>query len=87
MNGGSATGQGEVPSLLTSATGHPEQGCGGDTMGANLGEAEGKQMERARLAAKGYQEPDLKDGNVDIAGFVSRRSSHLQLIPLGPLET
>ena len=35
---------------------------------------------------KGYQAPDLRMGNVDIAGCVSRRSSHLQLISLGALR-
>ena len=31
-------------------------------------EVEGKHTAEARLVAKGYQDPDLKDGNVDIAG-------------------
>ena len=37
--------------------------------------------------AKGYQYPNLRMGNVEIAGRVSRRSSHLQVISLwGPEE-
>ena len=34
--------------------------------------------------AKGYQDPDLRNGNVDIASCVSCRSSHSQLISLWP---
>ena len=41
---------------------------------------------RARLAAKGCQDPDPRTGNVDIAGCVSRRPSHVQLISLGALK-
>ena len=41
---------------------------------------------KARFVATGYQGPDLRDGNVDIAGCVSRRSPHLQLISLGALK-
>ena len=33
----------------------------------------------------GFQDPDLRDGNVDFAGCVSRRSPHLRLISLGAL--
>ena len=40
----------------------------------------------ARLVAKGYQDPDLRDGNVDTAGCVGRRSSNLQPISLGALR-
>ena len=29
---------------------------------------------------------DLRNGNVDIAGCVSRRSSHLRLVSLGALK-
>ena len=46
---------------------------------------EGEKTVKARLAAKGYQDPDLRMGNVDIAGFVRRRSSHLRVISLGVL--
>ena len=35
---------------------------------------------KARLVAKGSQDPDIRDGNDDIAGCASRCSSHLQLI-------
>ena len=41
---------------------------------------------KARLAAKGHQAPDLCNDNVDIAGCVIRRLSHLQLISLGALK-
>ena len=41
---------------------------------------------KARLAANGYRDPDLRTGNVDTAGCASRRSSHLRLISLGALE-
>ena len=36
-------------------------------------EVDGGETVKARLAAKGYQDPDLLVGNVDIAGCVSRR--------------
>ena len=49
-------------------------------------EVDGQKTAKARLAVKGYQEPDLRMGNVDIACCVSRRSSHLQLISLGASE-
>ena len=48
-------------------------------------EVDGEKTIQARLVAKGYQDPDLRMGNVDIAGCVSRGSSHLQLIFLGAL--
>ena len=41
---------------------------------------------KARFVAKGYQDPDPRNGNVDIAGCVSRRSSHLESISLGALK-
>ena len=44
--------------------------------------ADGKKAAKARLVVKGYQDPDLKAGNMDIAGCVSRRSSYLQVISL-----
>ena len=37
---------------------------------------EGKKAAKARLEAKGHQDPDLKGGIVDISGCVSKRSSH-----------
>ena len=49
-------------------------------------EEKGKKTVEARLAAKGYRDPDLRNGNVGIAGCVSRRSSHLQRISLGDLK-
>ena len=48
-------------------------------------EVDGVKTVKARLVAKGFQGPDLRLGSVDIAGCVSRRSSHLQVIPLGAL--
>ena len=48
-------------------------------------EDDGVKTVKARLVAKGFQNPDLLPGNVDFAGCVSRRSSHLRLIPLGAL--
>ena len=49
-------------------------------------EAGGKKTLKARLAAKGYQDPDLKDGNVVIGRCVIGRSAHLQLTSLGALK-
>ena len=37
----------------------------------------------ARLAARGNQGPDLKEGNLDFTGCVSRRPSNLQPISFG----
>ena len=45
-------------------------------------EFEGEKTIKVRLVARGYQDPDLRMGNVDIAVCVSRRSSHLQVISL-----
>ena len=36
-------------------------------------EVDGEKTVNARLVAKGYQDPDLRMGNLDIAGCVSRR--------------
>ena len=47
---------------------------------------DGKKDVKARLAEKGYQNPDLKDGSVDISRCVSLCSSHPQVIPLGALR-
>ena len=44
--------------------------------------ADGKKAAKARLMVKGYQGPDLKADNMDVAGCVSRRTSHLQVISL-----
>ena len=49
-------------------------------------EVDGVKTAKARLAAKGFQGPDLRMGNVDIAGCVSCRSSHLQVVSLGALR-
>ena len=46
--------------------------------------AEGKQTASVQLVAKGCQDPALKDGNVDIAGFAGGRSTHVQSISVGP---
>ena len=43
-------------------------------------EADDVKTGRAPLMAKGYRDPDLRNGNVDTADCVSRRSSHLRLI-------
>ena len=51
--------------------------------------AEGKKRVKASLVAKGFQDPDLKDGLVESPGCVSLSSSHLQVISLSairPLE-
>ena len=45
-------------------------------------EGEGEETVKARLVATEYQDPDLRMGNVDIAGCVSRRSSNLPVISL-----
>ena len=66
---------------------HRAQGPGLQTnrsaLGAHLGEVEGEKTVKAGLVAKGYQDPDLRMGNVDIAGRVSRRSPHFRAISLG----
>ena len=46
-------------------------------------EVEGKKTALACLVARGYQDPEIKDGSVDIAGCANERSLHLQLAPLG----
>ena len=48
--------------------------------------AEGKKCVKARLVAKCFQGPDLKDGLVDSSGCVSLRSSHLQVAPLSAIR-
>ena len=50
-------------------------------------EVDGAKAVEARLAPKAYQGPDLRDGDVDTARCVSRRSSHLQLTSLVVLNT
>ena len=45
-------------------------------------EVDGKKTVQARMLAKEHQDPDLRDGNVEIAGCVSRRPLHLQSISL-----
>ena len=49
-------------------------------------EVDGVKTVKARLAAKGYQDPALREGDVDAVGCVSRRSSHLHLVFPGDLE-
>ena len=48
--------------------------------------ADDRDNAKARLVARGYQEPDLKEGGVDKSGRVSLRSSCPQVIPLGALK-
>ena len=48
-------------------------------------EVEGEKTVKSRLETTGYQDPDLRMGNVDIAGCVIRRYSHLRAISLGAL--
>ena len=43
-------------------------------------EVDGLKTVEARLVARGCEDPDLRNGNVDIARCVSRRLSRLQLI-------
>ena len=47
---------------------------------------DGKRTVKARLAARGFQDPDLADGLADTPSCVSPRSSHLQVISLSALE-
>ena len=50
------------------------------------GTVEGKKCVKARLAAKGFQGPDLQDGLVETSKCVSFRPSHLQVIPLSAIR-
>ena len=47
---------------------------------------EGKRTVKARLVARGLQDPDLAEGLVDTSSCVSIRSSHLQVISLSALK-
>ena len=47
---------------------------------------EGKRTVKARLVARGFQDPDLVEGLVDASSCVSLRSSHLQVISLSALK-
>ena len=47
---------------------------------------DGMKTAKAGFVAQGYQDPDLREGNMDIAGCASRMSSQLQLISLMALE-
>ena len=47
---------------------------------------EGKRTVKARLVARGFQDPDLAAGLVDTSSRVSVRSSHLQVISLSALK-
>ena len=42
----------------------------------------GRKGAKARLAVKGYEDPDMKGGNMSTSGRVSIRSSFLQVISL-----
>ena len=46
----------------------------------------GAKTVKARLAAKGYQDPALKDGLVEMSGCVSPRPPHLQVVSLAALR-
>ena len=47
---------------------------------------EGRRTVKARLVARGFQDPDLAEGLVDTSSCVSLRSSHLQVISLSALK-
>ena len=47
---------------------------------------DGKRTVKARLVARGFQDPDLAEGLVDAPSCVSLRSSHLQVISLSTLK-
>ena len=47
---------------------------------------DGKRTVKARLVARGFQDPDLADGLVDTSSCVSQRFSHLQVISLSALK-
>ena len=49
-------------------------------------EGYGANTVKARFVAKGYQDPDLREGYLDIAGCVSRRAPLFQSISLGSLR-
>ena len=66
--------------------GRPDQGCGRYTADLTWKGVEGKKNEKARLVARDHQDPDLKDGDADIAGCVSRGPPHLRLVSLGAPE-
>ena len=47
---------------------------------------DGKETAKARPVSKGCQDPDLMEGNSDLAGHVSRRFSHSRAISSGALK-
>ena len=47
---------------------------------------EGVKKAKARVVAKGLQQPGLKDGIVDTSGYVSLRSCRLQFTNLSALK-
>ena len=47
---------------------------------------DGRRTVKARLVARGFQDPDLAAGLVDTPSCVSLRPSHLQVISLGALK-
>ena len=48
---------------------------------------DGRKSVKARLAAKGYEDPDIREGIVDTSGCVSIRSPHLRVISLCPIKS
>ena len=68
-------GQGEGEGIGCVGTVHSLLTCEIARWALTWKEAEGKKTAKARLVATGYQDPDLRDGNIDTAVCVSRRSS------------
>ena len=48
--------------------------------------ADGRKSVKARLAAKGYQDPDIQKGIADASGRASPRSPSLQVIALRAIK-
>ena len=69
-------GMGAVQGFATSENGHSVPRNGGRAMGADLERSGWRGTVGARLVAKGYQEPGPRNGDVDVAGCVSRRLPH-----------
>ena len=78
--------QGISSKSFTCAHGRSDRGSGRHSLGAELGEVEGKKAIKARLVAGRYWGPNLRDGNLDIAGRVGRGSPHWRLISLSALK-
>ena len=47
---------------------------------------DGEKCVKARLAARGFQDPDLREGLVDTSCCISLRSSHSQVISLNAIN-